>query len=48
MKKYYNATYYDNAYEGKKRGRKTKKEREEYNMSQRLKITYGNFILNFD
>jgi len=46
--KYYSATYYDNAYEGKKRGRKTKEEKELYYESLRLKINYGSFILDFD
>jgi len=35
-------------YEGKKRGRKSREEKAIWIEAQKLKITYGTFILNFD
>lgn len=46
--KYYQPLFYDSVYQGKKRGRKTKEEKQKYLDSQRLKINYGLYILDFD
>jgi|TARA_R100000482_G_C5119575_1_gene144936 hypothetical protein len=46
--KYYKPLYYDGVYTGKKRGRKTKEEKEKYLETQRFKIVKKNVILSFD
>jgi hypothetical protein len=47
-KKYYQPLFYDGAYEGKKRGRKSKEEKEEWIKEQQLKIIRKITILTFD
>ena len=46
--KYYQPLFYDGVYNGKKRGRKTKEEKEKYLETQRLKIIKKHVILSFD
>lgn len=46
--KYYKPLFYDGAYEGKKRGRKTKEEKRIHNENLRLKVVKKTIILSFD
>ena len=46
--KYYKPLFYDNAYKGKKRGRKSTEERKIYIDSLRLKIVRKKIIIKFD